>query len=45
MSTVYFLPVEVRRIDDKKSLLYRYERLLEKLRRLDGLVKGQDFAQ
>jgi len=31
MSDVYFLPVEVKRIDEKRSLLMRYERLLEKL--------------
>lgn len=31
MSVVHFLPVEVKRIDEKRSLLYRYERLLEKL--------------
>ncbi len=43
MSTVYFLPVEVRRIDDKKSLLYRYERLLEKLITKD-MVDGKNVA-
>ena len=31
MSDVYFLPVEVPRIDHKKSLLFRYEKLLQKL--------------
>ena len=31
MSVVHFLPVTVKRIDAKHSLLYRYERLLEKL--------------
>jgi hypothetical protein len=31
MSDVYFLPVEVKRMDAKRSLLARYERLLRKL--------------
>lgn len=31
MSDVHFLPVEVRRMDAKRSLLARYERLLKKL--------------
>jgi uncharacterized Fe-S center protein len=31
MSDVYFLPVEVREIDPKRSLLARYEKLLKKL--------------
>jgi len=31
MSDVHFLPVEVKRIDSKRSLLARYEKLLRKL--------------
>ena len=31
MSDVYFLPVEVKRIDEECSLLWRYEKLLTKL--------------
>lgn len=43
MSEVFFLPVAVRRIDSKHSLLYRYESLLRKLITKD-MVDGKSVA-
>ncbi len=43
MSQVHFLPVEVRRIDPKRSLLARYERLLARMISRK-MVKDQDVA-
>lgn len=43
MSDVYFLPVGVRKIDPKRSLLARYERLLKKLVTRE-MVEGKSVA-
>ncbi len=43
MSDVHFLPVEVKRIDSKRSLLARYEKLVKKLITRD-MVDGKTVA-
>jgi uncharacterized protein len=43
MSDVFFLPVDVKTIDEKHALLYRYEKLLEKLI-TPSMVKDKSVA-